>query len=395
MSNPKSRWAAGLISGTSMDGIDAALVRLSGSLERPTVRLHAFRTIPYPAEIRKALMRVAEGGCTTAQDISRLNFILGKQFAAAALVVCRAGGVSPARLSVVGSHGQTIFHQGPERRARAAERPRQVSSTLQIGEPAVIAESTGAPVVADFRSADMAAGGHGAPLVPMVDYLLLTDAKRGVVALNLGGIANVTILPRGAKPEDVLGFDTGPGNVVIDALVRHFTGGRRHYDAGGHWASRGKILEDLLLDALAFPFFKTSPPKSAGREQFGEEFVERYFLRRKGAVAADLLRSATDLTALSVADALRKAVIDRGSYHLLIVSGGGAHNNLLLSRLGELLPGLEVRLSDDFGIPADAKEAIAFAVLADRNMQGLPGNLPSVTGAQRPVILGAMWGQRL
>lgn len=394
MSNPKSRWAVGLISGTSMDGIDAALVRLGGPVNRPTVRLRAFRTISYPPKIREALMGVADGGFTTAGEISRLNFIVGERCAAAALSVCRAGGISPARVSVIGSHGQTIFHQGPERQARGAPGAPEVSSTLQIGAPAVIAERTGAPVVADFRTADVAAGGYGAPLVPMADYLLLRDVKRGVITLNLGGIANVAIIPGGARPGDVFGFDTGPGNMVVDALVRHFTGGRKHYDAGGRWANQGKVLEDLVLDALAFPFFQKLPPKSAGQEQFGDKFVRRYFLGRPGESAADLLRSATELTALSVAVALRNTVSNRGAYHRLIVSGGGAHNSLLMARLGDVLPGLELRLSDDFGIPADAKEAMAFALLADRTLQALPGNLPAVTGARRAVVLGAVWDVR-
>jgi len=388
MSGPKSRWAVGLISGTSMDGIDAALVSLGGPAAHPEVRLRAFRTIPYPAEIRHALMRVACGSATTAGEISRLNFILGERFAAAALAVCRMGGVSPQRLWVIGSHGQTIYHQGPARRSRAAGNAPHVASTLQISEPSVIAEETGAPVVADFRTADMAAGGHGAPLAPMVDYLLLRDAKRGVVALNLGGIANVTVLPRGAKLKDVFGFDTGPGNMVIDSLVSHFTQGRKRYDAGGRWATRGEVREDLLTGMLALPFFKQSPPKSAGREQFGLEFVARYFLRQKGQTAENLLRTATEFTARSVADALRRFVIPRAPIQRLVVSGGGAHNRLLLSRLGELLPGVEVRLSDEFGLPVDAKEAIAFAVLADRTLRGLPGNLFAVTGARHAVILG-------
>lgn len=388
MSSPKRRWAVGLISGTSMDGIDAALVNLSGPAERPMARLCAFRTVPYPPAIREALMRVACGAATTAGEVSRLNFILGERFAAAALAVCRKGGIPPSRLSVIGSHGQTIFHHGMMRRSRAAGKTLHGASTFQIAEPAVIAEQTGAPVVADFRTADMAAGGHGAPLAPMVDYLLLRDAKLGVVALNVGGIANVTVLPRGGRAEDVFGFDTGPGNIVIDALVHHFTRGRKRYDAGGRWASRGVVVKDLLANALVFSFFEKPPPKSAGREQFGETFVERYFLRRNGLAAADLLRTATELTARSVVEALSRFVIPRAPFLRLVVSGGGAHNRLLLARLGELLPGAEVRLSDDFGLPGDAKEAIAFAVLADRTLHGFPGNLPAVTGARRAVILG-------
>jgi anhydro-N-acetylmuramic acid kinase len=271
----------------------------------------------------------------------------------------------------------------------------------------VIAERTGVPVVADFRTADMAAGGQGAPLVPMVDYLLLPDARKGTVALNIGGIANFTVIPAGAKAVQVFGFDTGPGNMVIDGLVRHFTRGQKAYDAGGRWAAKGRALEPLLDEMLRLPFFSQPPPKSAGREQFGQDFIRQFFLdrissdsaigkrrltrqigNRQSSIVNDLLRTATELTARTIADALERFVLGKLAMHRLIISGGGAHNRLLVVRLAELLPNLRVHRSDEFGLDVDAKEAIAFAVLADRTMHGLPGNLPSVTGARRPVVLG-------
>jgi len=331
--------------------------------------------------------------------------------------------VSPARLATIGSHGQTIFHQGSPTR----EGGRNVASTLQIAEPSVIAERTGAPVVADFRTADMAAGGQGAPLVPMVDYLLLRDSRKGTVALNLGGIANFTVIPAGAKPEQVFGFDTGPGNMIIDGLVRHFTKGQKSYDAGGRWAAKGRVIEPLLDELLRLRFFAQKPPKSAGREQFGQHFIQQFFLRHPGDAASllkkpltrptpagenagggppspqwrgfeikkggrarpeDLIRTATELTARTIAGALERFVLGKIDIHRLIISGGGAHNHLLVAHLGELLPALSIHASDEFGLNVDAKEAIAFAVLADRTMHGLPGNLPVVTGARRPVVLG-------
>ncbi|MGD0126115.1 MAG: anhydro-N-acetylmuramic acid kinase [Terriglobia bacterium] len=383
----RARLAVGLISGTSMDGIDAALVRLGGPEDHPRVRLLAFVTVPYPPEVQQWIMRVAAGEQTTSGGISQLNFLLGGLFAEAALEVCRAGHVSPRRLSVIGSHGQTIYHQGrpePSPGVKAAADP----NTLQIAEPAVIAERTGAPVVADFRTADMAAGGQGAPLVPMVDYLLLRDARKGTVALNIGGIANLTVIPAKAKPPDVIGFDTGPGNMVSDALTRHFTGGREHYDAGGRVAALGKVNELILADALCHPFFSQPPPKSAGREQFGRGFVRRCFLSRKKVRFEDLLRTSLELTARTIVDALARFVFPDTKIDRLIVSGGGAHNSRLLTRLAELLPQLTVEPSDRFGLPVDAKEAIAFAILADRSLHGLPGNLPRVTGARRAVVLG-------
>jgi anhydro-N-acetylmuramic acid kinase len=272
----------------------------------------------------------------------------------------------------------------------------------------VIAERTGAPVVADFRTADMAAGGQGAPLVPMVDYLLLRDARKGTVALNIGGIANFTVIPAGAKPQQVFGFDTGPGNMIIDGLVRHFTKGQKAYDAGGRWAAKGRVIEPLLSEVLRLPFFAQQPPKSAGREQFGQQFIQQFFLdadigadgvrpgpkalrpynARRAARPEDLLRTATEMTARTIADALERFVLGKIAIHRLIISGGGAHNRLLMARLTELLPNLRIHCSDEFGLDVDAKEAIAFAVLADRTMHGLPGNLPSVTGARRPVVLG-------
>src|SRR5271157_5953870 len=330
------RLAVGLMSGTSMDGVDAALVRLAGPAEQPRVRLRAFVTLPYPRNVRYWIMRVAMGDEITAGEVSQLNFLLGELFAEAALRVCRAAHVSPQRVSVIGSHGQTIYHQGrPELIPghRAAVGP----NTLQIAEPAVIAERTGVPVVADFRTADVAAGGQGAPLVPMVDHLLLRDRQKGTVALNIGGIANVTVIPADAKPPDITGFDTGPGNMVSDALVRHFTGEREYYDVGGRVAALGKVNELVLADALYHPFFSQPPPKSAGREQFGQDFVEDYFLSRRRARFEDLVRTSVELTARTVAGALSRFVFPDKKIDRLIVSGGGAHNRLLMKRLAELL----------------------------------------------------------
>jgi anhydro-N-acetylmuramic acid kinase len=394
-----SRLAVGLISGTSMDGIDAAVVRLTGSWDRPRVQLLAFATSAYPLTVRRGIQRLAGGEPMTAGEVSELDFLLGRLFAEAALKVCRCTGVSPKGLSVIGSHGQTVFHHGrrgaPPGRMRAdgwSSEP-ALASTLQIAEPAIIAERTGVPVVADFRAADIAAGGEGAPLVPMVDYLLLRDESLGTVALNIGGIANITVVPAAAGPDQVFGFDTGPGNMLMDGLVRLVTGGEKSFDAGGRLAAAGSVLDPLLARLLRVPFFRRWPPKSAGREQFGQKFLTGYFLPTPGPKLSDsefrdLLRTAAELTVRSIADALRRFVFPKAKMDRLIVSGGGAHNQLLLRRLGELIPELKIQLSDDFGLPVDAKEAVAFAVLADRTLHRLPGNLPKVTGARRAVVLG-------
>jgi len=377
------------MAGTSLDGVDAALVEISGAADQPRLELLGFVTLAYPRALRRLLLCVASGEPTTAGEISDLNFLLGDCFAQAALAVCCQARLEASRLDFIGSHGQTIYHQGPK--AAGAERG-SMASTLQIAEPSVIAERTGVAVVADFRTADIAAGGQGAPLVPLVDYLLLRDSKLGTVALNIGGIANVTVIPPHARPEDVSGFDTGPGNIIMDALVQHFTRGRREYDAGGRLASRGRVIEPLLRELVRVPFLRRKPPKSAGREQFGGDFLERHFLRTGATRLNDLVRTANEFSACAVADALRRFVFPRFApgvkLHRVIVSGGGAHNPLLMDRLRELLPELSVKRSDGYDLPVDAKEAIAFALLADRTMRGLPGNLPRVTGARREVVLG-------
>jgi anhydro-N-acetylmuramic acid kinase len=381
------RLAVGLISGTSMDGVDAALIRISGPFSSPRVQPIAFTSVEYPVGLRRRILRAAAGGAVTAGEIAQLNFLLGEIFAEAAIEVCRQARTRPQRLAVIGSHGQTVYHQGDASR----ESGRQVRSTLQLAEPAVIAARTGAPVVADFRKADLAAGGQGAPLVPLMDYLLLRDRSQGTVALNIGGIANVTVIPAAARPGQVTGFDTGPGNMVMDALVHRFTRGRKGYDAEGRLAAEGKVIPKALDEILRLPYFRRRPPKSAGREQFGAEFAQRYFLEKwPHAEERDLVRTANELTAQSIARALRDFVFPEATIDRLIVSGGGSHNHALMARLRELLPQLSARLSDDFGLPVDAKEAMAFAVLADRTLHGLTGNLPSATGARRAVVLGVV-----
>jgi anhydro-N-acetylmuramic acid kinase len=383
-----SRLALGLMSGTSVDGIDVALVRIAPAIKENAAqaRLENFVTLPFPAAVRAEVLRIAEGARVSAGEISQLNFRLGRLFADAALRACRKFRVHPRRLSVIGSHGQTIFHQG--RPSRFLGQP--VSSTLQIGEPAVIAALTGVPTVGDFRPADMAVGGQGAPLVPWVDYLLYRDPRQGRAVLNIGGIANVTIIPKGASPRSVTAFDTGPGNMIIDALVRHFTSGRRSYDAEAQMASRGNLLPALLDALLAEPYFRQAPPKSAGREQYGKAYVEKILAwgGRHRSRPEDLVRTATMLTALSIADALHRCVLRGTPLSQLIVSGGGARNPLVLAQLSAALGGLEVVTTEALGLPGDAKEAFIFALLADETLHARPSNLPSATGAKRSAILG-------
>ena len=380
-------YVIGLMSGTSADGMDVALVWISGSPPRITARLENFITLPFPAAVRAAILRLANGGATTTAELSQLNALLGRLFARAALEACRRFHVRPRQIALIGSHGQTVHHQGGPSRFLGAE---GVASTLQIGEPAVIAAQTGITTVADFRPADMAVGGQGAPLVPFVDYLLYRDARRSRVALNIGGIANITVIPRAARPAQVFAFDTGPGNMVIDALVRHFTCGRKTYDRDARLAREGRLLPLLLDELLADPYFRRRPPKTAGREQYGEAYANHLLAwgRKHNARPADLVRTATLVTALSIVDAFHRWILPRARIEQLIVSGGGAHNPLLMAQLQAALPGVEFLGSGDLGVPEDAKEAFAFAILAYETYHGRPVNLPGATGARQPAILG-------
>ncbi len=385
--SPRAMRVLGLMSGTSADGIDVALVRISGAPPRIAAQLENFLTLPFPPAVRAGVLRLANGGATSTAEVSQLNFLLGELFARAARAACRRFGVPQRRIDLIGSHGQTIYHQG-EARPFLGRTP--VASTLQIGEPAVIAARTGITTVGDFRPADMAAGGQGAPLVPLVDYLLYRHPRQGRVALNLGGIANVTVIPPAARPEQVSAFDTGPGNMVVDGLVRHFSRGRQSYDRDAHIARRGRLLPRLLDALLADHYFRRPPPKTAGREQFGESYCAHLLAwgRRHKARPADLVRTATVLTALSVVDAFHRWILPRTQVRQLIVSGGGAHNPLLMAQIQAALPGIEILGSAGLGVPEDAKEAFAFAILAYQTYHGRPGNVPGATGARRPAVLG-------
>jgi anhydro-N-acetylmuramic acid kinase len=376
----------GLMSGTSADGINVALARISGSPPRLDAKLLGHTSVSFPKAIRKEILRVAEQQTITAGELSQLDFRLGELFAEAALAACRRFRASLRRVSIIGSHGQTIFHQG--RPVSFYGSP--TASTLQIGEPSIIAARTGITTVGDFRPADIAVGGQGAPLVPYADYLLYRDSKLGRISLNLGGIGNVTVLPRKAKSSQVFAFDTGPGNMLMDALVHRFTHGRQRFDKNAHLASQGRSLPALLDELMRDPYLKVAPPKSTGREYYGHAYVQKLLAigRRHRAKPADLIRAATIFTALSVVDALHRFVLPKAKIHQLIVSGGGAHNPLILAQLAAALPGIDVFPSSRLGIPVDAKEAFAFALLAYETFHQRPANLPSATGARGPAVLG-------
>jgi len=371
---------AGVMSGTSADGIDVALVRIDRG--NPLhFRLLGHAAYPYPKIVRAAVLAAMNASRASVADLARLNFLLGELYADAVIATQRKFRI---KAKLVGCHGQTLFHQGEAE----AFLGRRAAVTWQTGEGAVIAARVGAPVVSDFRPGDMAAGGKGAPLVPFLDFLLYRDKNRGRIVQNIGGIANLTAIPAGASADTVIAFDTGPGNMVIDAVTEQYF--RHPYDRDGRVAASGKVLEKVIASILREPFFQKKPPKTAGREEFGREFV-REFIRRCGkAPKADLVATATALTARSIAEAVRRFVLKRGSYREFIVSGGGANNPTLLAMIANELSSMNIslRLSDEFGLPSAAKEATAFALLAYQTWNRRPSNVPSATGARRPAILG-------
>ncbi len=342
-----------MISGTSVDGIDVAVVDIGEGIQ-----VVSTATVPYPAEVRAAILSVSNAATQTG-TIARLNFLLGELFAEA----LQKTGVPLDTIELIGSHGQTIFHEGEPVEFLG----RKIASTLQIGEAAVIAERTGIETIADFRPSDMAAGGKGAPLVPFLDFELFRHPDYARIALNIGGIANITVIPARANPEDVVAFDTGPGNMLMDAVAPPF-------DRDGERARAGKVNAVLLDRLLADPYYQRDPPKSCGREQYGAEFVNQ--------TAIDIA-TATELTARTVAMAVGRYPATRE----VIVSGGGAHNRYLMERLAALVSA-RVITTAEFGISVDGKEAILFALLAYQTFHGRAGNLPSATGARKAVILG-------
>jgi anhydro-N-acetylmuramic acid kinase len=387
---------AGVMSGTSADGINVALIRImsprtmwmraprprAAGSARLAFKFLAQAEYPYPKPVRQAVLEAMNATRAGVANLASLNFLLAELYAEAVLATQRRFRL---KAELIGCHGQTLYHQGEP----ANFLGRKLAVTWQTGEGAVIAARVGIPVVSDFRPADMAAGGKGAPLVPFLDYLLYRDQQVGRIVQNIGGIANLTAIPAGASPQQVTAFDTGPGNMVIDGVTDRLFG--QPYDRDGRIAASGGVLEPVVAEVLRLPFFRRKPPKTAGREEFGREFAQRFGKRCGRASKADVVATATALTARSIADALRRFVLPRrGSFREFVVSGGGANNPTLLAMLAnELRPlHLTIRASDEFGLPSEAKEAAAFALMAYETWNRRPSNIPSATGAKRPVILG-------
>jgi anhydro-N-acetylmuramic acid kinase len=376
---------AGIMSGTSADGVDVAVVRIVPGRQRPGLTLLAHEGFPFSAALRRAVLAAMNAESTSTAELARLNWRLGLAYAEAVQATLKRHKL---KLDLIGCHGQTLFHQ-----ARASVYAgRKFACTWQAGEAALIAAALGIPVVSNFRPADMAAGGQGAPLVPLLDYVLFADARRGRVLQNIGGIANLTAIPAGASAGQVIAFDTGPGNMVIDALAQKLFG--KAFDRNGALAAAGTVLGPVLAAELRNPYYRLKPPRTTGREQFGRAYAAKFLAacRRQSKRPEDALATATALTAETIAASYRRYVLPKMRKDAVdyIVSGGGARNATLMAMLAQRLEpqGCALAASEEFGLPVEAKEAAAFALLAWQTWHRLPGNVPSATGATRPAILG-------
>ena len=377
------------MSGTSVDGIDAAVVEITGHSLETAVDLIAFETFPFPPDVPQRILALCQPDTGRVDDICEMNFYIGHLFAEAVKHILEKKGIPASDIDLIGSHGQTIHHLpgDPNTDCKNSHYP----STLQIGEPAVIAHETGIPTIADFRVADMAAGGQGAPLVAYPDYLLFHDSVKIVGLLNIGGIANLTVLPANGSFDSVSAADTGPGNMCIDAVVSEITGGKERYDKAGQRAAQGTPYQPLIDEWLTHPFFQLTPPKTTGREMFGHTFAMECLeaCRKHELSDDDAIATLTELTVQTVALYISKFVSkEQHPIDILYVSGGGVHNQTIMRRLSEVLVNTTVESVDTSGISADAKEAIAFAILANESLHGQGGNLPSATGASVRKILG-------
>jgi len=378
------RLIVGLMSGTSIDGVNAALVKIKHSGLQTHLDLLRFITFPYPSGCTEKILEISTSGRSSVDDICRMNVVIGEVFAEAALTLIRESGLSPPQIDLIGSHGQTVHHLPNETEMFGYK----IRATLQLGEPSVIAKRTGIVTVADFRPADLALGGQGAPLVPYFDFILFRSSEKNRALLNLGGIANLTILKKKCSLEEIIAFDTGPANMLIDALMQRLF--NEPFDRDGRTALSGKVNDELLGKSLQHPFFKKPPPKSTGREEFGATFCDS-FLREAEPLHLspnDIVATAAELTPRTVWQNYRDFVASGISIDELIVSGGGAKNNSIMNSLREKFQRVLVKLIDDYGIPSDAKEAVCFAVLANETIAGNPNNVRAATGARQPTILG-------
>lgn len=374
----------GLMSGTSVDGVDAALVEIQGHGLETQIELVAFHSHSFAQEVRDRIFDLFQPETSRVDEICQMNFLIGEVFADAALSVVSAAGLEMEEIDLIGSHGQTVYHLPPQAEAE------YVPSTLQLGEPAVIAYRTGVPTIANFRVADLAAGGQGAPLVPYVDFLLFRQTDRTIALQNIGGISNVTLIPAGASSSDVIASDTGPGNMIIDSVMEILTDGEEKYDNAGQFAAQGSVCESLLREWWGHPFISARPPKTTGREAFGRQFAHQAIKQSQdqNVGQADLVATLTAFTAETIFDYYRRFLFPHSSVDAIYISGGGVHNLTLMGHLERLFQPIPLLPIDSIGFSSDAKEAIAFAVLANEAVHGHSTNLLQITGASHPMVLG-------
>ncbi len=404
-----SKKVIGLMSGTSVDGIDACLVEISGNGLHTKINILAFETYSYDKPTRTAILDTCNPETGTVDKVCQLNFHLGKLFANAATSITNKAHISIKDIDLIGSHGQTVYHLPDQATIKkTAVRSNNfegetwdlphIRSTLQIGEPSIIAQETGVTTVADFRPRDLAAGGQGAPLVPYVDFLLFRDKERGRALQNIGGIANVTILPKNCGINDVIAFDTGPGNMIIDRITELVTNTMQHFDEGGKLAERGRINDNLLASLLMHPYLSKPPPKTTGREEFGISFADNLYkdATHSGIKDLDILATVTAFTAHTIADGYKKWILSKHHLSEIIISGGGSYNSTLIKFLRQYLePTIQIHTIDMLGISPNTKEALAFAILANETISGNSNNIPSATGAREAVIMGKIIPGRL
>lgn len=380
----QSQLIVGLMSGTSLDGIDAVLVNVTGSGTATKFRQIAYVEQRFPRGVRELILKNSVPASSRVDEIARLNMLLAHLYADAVRKVARCGRKPLSRIALIGSHGQTIHHlPKPERMFG-----KTIRATLQIGDPSAIATLTGIPTVGNFRIADMAVGGEGAPLVPYFDWLVFRSRTMNRLLLNIGGIGNITFLPRGCTARDVIAFDTGPGNMLVDGLVRHFSG--KSYDVNGAIARSGNNIPRLEQMLRKHPFLRRRPPKSTGREEFGEEMLHRILRIGKGASTEDIIHTVAAFTPFAVHDGCRRFLSPSRRIDEVIVSGGGAKNRFFMEQLAGLFSTAKVLSVDDLGLSSDAKEALCFAILANETMHAHCANIPRVTGAKKPVVLGVV-----
>lgn len=382
--NKPSRLVIGFMSGTSADGVDAVLAEIHGHGTAARVKQRDFVFMPFEPEVRAEILRLAGGGAAAAADFCRMNFLLGELYCDAGRELCRHAGVRTEDIDLIGNHGQTFWHIPLEEKYLG----HKLHGTLQLGEDAMLAEAFSCPVVGDFRVRDMAAGGLGAPLVPYTEFLLYRSEAECVALQNIGGIGNISFLPAGCGLNDILAFDTGPGNMVMDAVTARMTDGTATYDAGGALAAHGHVNEKLLRRMMADPYIAQRPPKTTGRERYGADYVASIcaYAKSESIPLLDVLATATRFTAECIAAAVRGFAPELPAR--LIVGGGGAMNETLMRHIRQLLPACRVMTNEELGFDGNAKEALAFAILANEAIFAHANNVPSVTGARHPVVMG-------